>query len=405
VSGIDFIIGGHDHFLFEKPVSVTSPNGKKTLIFQAGESYMYVGKLTFSVDNGRVKVKDYRILPVDCRVRPVPEIQSVVNDLKDGIVAQYGDVYHKVVGFATHELTKAYDPDSRLRDTPLGDLITDACRKKGGTDISIAAHGLISEKIYPGIIVGADVFRAVSYGYDETTGLGFKLVKLQLAGTELVKALEGALSFLGQNDDFFLQVSGMKYRYNATKPIGARVMISSIRIGGKPFDPTATYSITVNEGIAMLLPLLDVNPTGIEPLTDFEYNVVKDYTKSLGIVCYKPEGRIVDVSVLQKEEEEIGEEAAESYDGGTAHEFRLMQNYPNPFNPTTEIRYRMSEFGFVSLKVYDVLGREVATLVDEEKPAGSYTVRFNATGLASGVYYCRLRAGSFVETRKMAMMK
>jgi hypothetical protein len=82
-----------------------------------------------------------------------------------------------------------------------------------------------------------------------------------------------------------------------------------------------------------------------------------------------------------------------------------MQNYPNPFNPTTEIRYRMSEFGFVSLKVYDVLGREVATLVDEEKPAGSYTVRFNATGLASGVYYCRLRAGSFVETRKMAMMK
>jgi len=325
---------------FEKPVPVTSPNGKQTLIFQAGELYQYVGKLTMSINNGRVKVKEYRILPVDRGVTPAPEIQAVVNDLKQGIVAQYGDVYRKVVGLAAHELSKAYNPDSRMRDTPLGNLITDACRKKGGTDISIAAHGFISEKIFAGTIVGADVFRAVSYGYDQATGFGFKLVKLQMPGVELVKALEGTLSFLGQNDDFFLQVSGMKYKYDAGKPVGEWVLLASIHIGGKPWDPAATYTITVNEGIAMLLPLLQVTTTGIDPLTDFEYNVVKDYIKSLGIVCSKPEGRIVDVSVLHKTTEEAGEEEdAVEADTQTPHEFRLLQNYPNPFNPTTAISY------------------------------------------------------------------
>ncbi len=89
--------------------------------------------------------------------------------------------------------------------------------------------------------------------------------------------------------------------------------------------------------------------------------------------------------------------------------FNLMQNYPNPFNPTTTIKYQLLEISFVTFKVYDVLGNEIATLVNEEKPAGSYEIEFSAAGggneLTSGIYFYRLQAGNFVETKKMILMK
>jgi hypothetical protein len=91
-------------------------------------------------------------------------------------------------------------------------------------------------------------------------------------------------------------------------------------------------------------------------------------------------------------------------------EFALMQNYPNPFNPSTVISYQLPVSGNVILKVYDVLGNEIATLVDEYKPAGSYQIEFNVAqvsrpDLASGIYFYRLQAGGFVETEKLILMK
>jgi photosystem II stability/assembly factor-like uncharacterized protein len=86
-------------------------------------------------------------------------------------------------------------------------------------------------------------------------------------------------------------------------------------------------------------------------------------------------------------------------------EFLLSQNYPNPFNPTTSIQYAISGRQFVSLKVYDILGSEIETLVNEEKPAGTYEVTWYAEQLPSGVYFYQLRAASFIETKKMLLLK
>jgi len=85
--------------------------------------------------------------------------------------------------------------------------------------------------------------------------------------------------------------------------------------------------------------------------------------------------------------------------------YLLKQNYPNPFNSITKINYKIAESGFTSIKICDVLGSEVATLVNKEKPAGNYEVVFNATALTSGIYFCQLRAGNFVETKKMVLLK
>ncbi|MFQ3598265.1 MAG: T9SS type A sorting domain-containing protein [Chloroherpetonaceae bacterium] len=90
---------------------------------------------------------------------------------------------------------------------------------------------------------------------------------------------------------------------------------------------------------------------------------------------------------------------------GLPKQFVLEQNYPNPFNPTTSVAYQLPTAGNVSLKVFDMLGKEVATLVNGRQEAGAYTINFNANQLSSGVYFYRLQAGNFVQTRKMMLVK
>ena len=86
-------------------------------------------------------------------------------------------------------------------------------------------------------------------------------------------------------------------------------------------------------------------------------------------------------------------------------QFQLSQNFPNPFNPSTKIGYQIPNISFVTIKVYDVLGNEIKTLVNEEKPAGIYEIDFNATDISSGIYFYQLKTGSYIETKKMLLLK
>jgi hypothetical protein len=83
----------------------------------------------------------------------------------------------------------------------------------------------------------------------------------------------------------------------------------------------------------------------------------------------------------------------------------LEQNFPNPFNPTTIIKYQIPEDGIVTLKIYDILGKEVRTLVNEHKPTGKYEISFDASNLASGVYIYQIKANDFSSVKKMMLLK
>jgi parallel beta-helix repeat protein len=97
--------------------------------------------------------------------------------------------------------------------------------------------------------------------------------------------------------------------------------------------------------------------------------------------------------------------ASEVNEESNPESFQLFQNYPNPFNPTTTLSFAIGHSSFVTLRVYDILGKEVATPVNEEKSTGDYKISFDGTGLPSGVYICQLIAGNYLQTRKMVILK
>ena len=85
--------------------------------------------------------------------------------------------------------------------------------------------------------------------------------------------------------------------------------------------------------------------------------------------------------------------------------YELMQNYPNPFNPSTKIKFSISKAGMVTLKVFNILGKEIITLINEEKGVGIYETEFNARELSSGIYFYKIISGDFISSKKMILLK
>jgi hypothetical protein len=90
---------------------------------------------------------------------------------------------------------------------------------------------------------------------------------------------------------------------------------------------------------------------------------------------------------------------------GTPKTFSLLQNFPNPFNPTTTISFYLPSKSFVSLTVFDIVGRKIATIISEEMSPGTYSRQWNAAKLSSGIYFYRLQAGTYIETKKLVLLK
>jgi hypothetical protein len=138
--------------------------------------------------------------------------------------------------------------------------------------------------------------------------------------------------------------------------------------------------------------------------------------EKMGIKLEDETGELLSVRIKSGEEVEIRNDAINKLiisDDIVPEAYSLEQNYPNPFNPSTKIRYSIpiiiysetNQSTQITLKVYDVLGNEVATLVNEEKSAGSYEVKFDTAGLSSGIYFYKMQAGDYVEIKKMVLVK
>ena len=171
-----------------------------------------------------------------------------------------------------------------------------------------------------------------------------------------------------------------------SNPLPTNIIIDSIFINSTVFNYIGSLPITIEPG------------NSEEFTVDFTPDSLNEYKCKLILHTNKGMKSILLTGVC-----DIPPFAANGIEG--LNEYKLSQNYPNPFNPVTTIKYQFPERGFVTLKVYDVLGNEVATLVNEEKPAGGYEVEWNASDLPSGIYFYRMRAGNFIDTKKLILLK
>ena len=399
IPGINVIVGAHDHYAFAQPKQVPNPGGFNTYILQAGSNYEYVGKFKFNYNNGNITVNNGCLIPINCQVPSVPEIDAIISQLKQGISAQFGNVYNKKIATALCDIVKKTPENSRKKDSPLGNLVTDAFRHKTGTKLSITANGLMADIIHHGPIVGADVFRAVPYGFDVATSLGFNLATFDIKGSELIKALETGLSFIGISEDFFPQVSGLEFKYKSENPPGERVIFTSVKINDHLIVLNKKYSVTSNNGLLGIMMNMGVIVENINMTNVPEYSALKNYLSHMHIVYYKSEGRIKDMSIQKSlsDDESIGTEGVKSY--------KLYNNYPNPFNPSTTIKFEVPSDESVTLRIYNTLGQEVAKLVEGKLTAGMHEVMWIANNFSSGVYFYQLRAGNYVETKRMMLVK
>jgi hypothetical protein len=204
--------------------------------------------------------------------------------------------------------------------------------------------------------------------------------------------MEIGLSQLKVSDDLFLQYSGLSFSYDPLRPVGERVDLRSIRVGHGKWSPGATYSVTVNSGIAMLLGMLGIEVGNLEFRDELEYDVVRDYILTMKTVAVNSQGRI-------QEQERKSPQAAAAGCRTT------VAAYPNPFNPATTISVPVTAGGHLRVTVYNAIGEEVATLADGEFDAGVHEFRWDAGAMPAGVYFCTIAAAEMRQTVKVQLLK
>jgi len=298
VPGIDLIVGGHSHDLVPDPVAVTNPLGGITWVVQAGEFYQYVGKTTVACGAKGAEIIDYQLIPIDSSVPEEPTVAAIVGGLIAGLESdpRYGPVYSDVIAEAEVDIPR--DLIDGYKDVPLGNLVTDGFRQATGTDVALTVWGFITQGIFAGPLTGSDIFQAVPYGYDTISGHGFRLATFELSGMELIMGLEFTTDQASAMRDLYIQVSGMRFGYDSTRPMGEKVQWALVN--GQPIDPMATYTITTNSGLAGFLSMAGLTPQNLQDAGCTEYEAVRDYIAGHSPVNHGYEGRIVDVSETLK---------------------------------------------------------------------------------------------------------
>jgi len=226
---------------------------------------------------------------------------------------------------------------------------------------------------------------------------------------------DGANSVEQTFDGGFI-VGGFVYKYAALMRLAPENLLPSVNVlnpnGGEELIINSEYSITWNSnGIdSVMIDYSTNNGAGWMTVTSSIPASLGTYLWTIpntpSIQCLIKISDIINLNVNDQSDSLFAIKDISGIEEDEIPEsYKLFNNYPNPFNPTTKIKYQIPELSLITIRVYDVLGKEIATLVNEEKPVGNYEVDFDGTNLTSGIYFYRLQAGDYIETKKMILLR
>ena len=452
------------------PLFRSDINGEDILIISSDSQYRYLGRLAVefdeqgkiiteslnSAENGAFATDDQGVLDITGAANVGDVINSEVDVLAEAIAVLLEEKLSNTFGI-TEVFINGIREDVRTQETNMGNLTADAnlfvarqfdsevaasFKNGGGIRAPIGSvDSETGERLPPLAIPGIRNEGEVSQlDIENTLRFNNGLTIITIRADSLLAALENGVSRVENISGRFPQIAGIEFSFDPTLPPFERVQTAAIvdensivqdlfvENGQVIGDPSRTFKMVtlnflVNIGgddytmftdantaapsIALIdnLSLGDGNATFTSKGS--EQDALAEYLLSEGPFTDADTPRNLDQRIqnLSEKEDDVATSNDELF-SSLPEEFSLEQNFPNPFNPSTQIQYSLPQNASVKLTVYDVLGRQVAVLVNnEQQSAGSHSVTFDAGRFSSGMYLYRIEAGSFTDVRKMMLIK
>jgi 5'-nucleotidase/UDP-sugar diphosphatase len=405
VPGIHLIVGGHSHAVLTAAEEVPNSGGS-TYIVQSGEFYREMGITKLKIENGAVTLEEYSLIVLDGNVAEEASMKAAVDGLYGQLDLAFGGILLTDFGEATGLLTEVIvdcTVEGNL-DTHVGNMCADAYAAATGADFAFQPGGSTAQPLYPGPVKGLDLFRCIGYGFNEDNGIGFRVVTVDMTGEAIHAALETTLGFVELNDEMLIHPSaGFEYGFNPQAVPGGR--IHTLNYQSAPVDFAQTYTVAINELLLLYLNALGMfNPT-------ITYTNLQTYPSSLGMTTLTEfEALLGYVAAAQTLSPDplpgrVTSLITPVIPPPAPAALALDQNSPNPFVAETSLRFAVPARMHVSMSVHDAVGRKVAVLADREFEGGMHQLRFNAAGLPSGLYFCRLLAGDAQRAIRMLIAR
>ncbi len=389
LSGIDAIIGGHDHYVMDTFLPLK--DGSLCKYVQAGSFYQWTGKFVFDVTDDKVTLEDYTLIPLDESVAQDELLSSIVNSMTEEVeskYSKYGPVYSDKLAIVEETYDEFGTDLHKLgyHDSDVGNLVCDAFKSFGKTDIGITASGFTGEKLYKGHIVGSDVYRINGYGFNEANTLGFPMCTFEISGEDIKNGLRFGMGFIRYTDDYLIQCSDnmyFEYEFVPTTPDSSfgDGLLGKVIIDGVEIVNDKKYSVTTNVGIYSFL----ADVLGI-PVDNF--NLDKDMTTEYMVLV----NYIKNTKDSQEKIKPLPKKRIECVDkiGGTIDEetkFSLKsQAYPNPCNISTTLEFEVENPDNYFVLVIDNHGKTVFQSTKEYYEQGQNLVSLNTEEFSNGTY-------------------
>lgn len=301
IPGIDLILGAHDHIAMQKPL-VTDASGHLTRIIHCGAFYRSMGKMNFNVDENGISSFEYELIYLDQNIPELESISEQVKQLISEIELEYGMMYSDQIAYVQSEVDELAEDMifEGNHDTPVGNLVCDAFLNEfEDADVAVEPGGMTANPLYEGPIVGSDIYRMLSYGFNEVNTLGYRMATFDVTGEVLYQGIMFGLQDIALNDEFFIQVGGMEYEYEveyySSDPGSSTIKDLKIKVEEDALDAGKTYKVVANEFIVMFFQLLgyEINNVVIHDRTEFM--VVMDYIVEKQTITPYKDGRIKNV--------------------------------------------------------------------------------------------------------------